>query len=303
MHRHLHTAIDDFCDWRPFAAWGAANGYGAAMAAAGTTMFPAADQGGCFLFNPGSGGTWNVDLTGNGQQTEVHLTSAEIGQPKAQRDYNSVTFTFERQWDNVWYIKGSYVWSQSYGNTEGQVATDVGSGGQADTGTTEAFDYPEVMQGANGFLPNDHTHVINVFGAWKFLPEWQLGATLNISSGAPISCYGYYPDASVANYIGYGAAFHYCNGEISTRGTVGRTPWTFVVSPSISYMPNWAKGLTLRFSATNLLNNIKPLTVYETSATGGGYTGPGQPDPLYRLGNLYSTPRQYMLEAQYNFSL
>jgi hypothetical protein len=304
MRRHLVNAIDDFCDWRPFAAWGAANGYGAAMAAAGTDQYAPNDQGGCFLFNPGSGGTWNVDLLGNGQQTAVHLNGDEIGIQKAKRDYNSVTFTFERQWDNVWYLKGSYVWSQSYGNTEGMVATDVGSTGQADAGTTEAFDYAEIMQGAGGYLPNDHRHVFNVFGAWKFLPEWQLGLTVNIASGAPISCYGYYPNADVASYEQYGPAYHFCNGDISPRGSSGRTPWTYDISPSISYMPHQVKGLTLRLSATNLFNNVKPMTVYETSATGGGATGTGaSADPYYKLGNEYETPRQFMLEAEYDFSL
>ncbi|WP_049622299.1 TonB-dependent receptor [Frateuria defendens] len=317
MRRHLHTAIDDFCDWRPFAAWGAAHGYGDAMAAAGSNVAPPVDQGGCFLFNPGSGGTWNVDLTGNGQQTPVHLSAADIGSPKAKRDYNSVTFSFERQWDNVWYLKGSYVWSQSYGNTEGMVGTDVGPTGQADAGTTQAFDYPEIMQGAGGYLPNDHRHVINLFGAWKFKPEWQLGFTVNIASGAPISCYGYYPDTAIAGYEGYGNSYHYCNGNVgsdgvidtttntvSSRGHAGRTPWTYVLSPSLSYMPERVKGLTLRLSATNLLNNVKPVTVYYTGQTGGSSTGSGaQADPTYKLGNMYETPRQFMLEAQYDFNL
>ncbi|WP_082190219.1 TonB-dependent receptor [Frateuria defendens] len=310
-HRRLKTAIDDFCDWRPFAAWGAAHGYGAAMDAAGTGVnggYPPLDQGGCFLFNPGSGGTWNVDLTGNGVATPVHLSAAEIGSPKAKRTYNAATFTFERQWDNVWYLKGSYVWSQSRGNTEGMVATDVGPG-QADAGTTEAFDYPELMRGANGYLPNDHRHVINVFGAWKFLPEWQLGLTVNIASGAPISCQGYLGslpgEADVSAYIGYANGFHVCNGEISQRGTSGRTPWTYVLSPNVSYMPHWAKGLTFRAGATNLLNNVKPLTVYETSETGGGGAGVTGVTPyrLYKVGRTYETPRVFQLEAEYDFSL
>lgn len=47
------------------------------------------------------------------------VPSADLGYPEVQRKYSSLDFTFNRAWDDVWMLAGSYTWSKSYGNKKG----------------------------------------------------------------------------------------------------------------------------------------------------------------------------------------
>ena len=47
-----------------------------------------------------------------------------------------------------------------------------------DAGITTSFDFPGLMDGGYGYLPNDRRHSLKVFGAYKFSDEWTVGANL-----------------------------------------------------------------------------------------------------------------------------
>jgi len=56
------------------------------------------------------------------------------------------------------------------GNTEGQTLSDTVTA-QADVAATQTWDYPELMVGSNGFLPNDRKHQ---FKAGTVVPAYLL---------------------------------------------------------------------------------------------------------------------------------
>ena len=293
MYRKLLNAIDDNCDWRPFQRYGQD-----VLGMTDVPDYPPSNVPGCYLFNPGSGMDMNIDLNGDGTPEHVKLSAADIGEPEAKRSFGSVELSLEHQFNDKWYMRASYVWSRSFGNTEGLVNSTID---QTDTGTTEDFDYPEFAAGSNGVLPNDRTHTLKVFGAYQLTDEWTVGGNLLAQTGRPISCIGITPDDNTYNYIGYGdgAAFYYCNGQLSPRGTAGRTPVLWNLDLNVDYKPSWAKGLTLAVDVHNVFNKHTVTEVNEAAedAFGTYY------DYNYRQPTNWQQPRYVRLMAQYDFSL
>ena len=163
----MRTAIDDFCDDRPFLAWAARNGKDAS--AFGFQ---------CALFNPGRANTFTIDLDGDGTLETINLSAQELGYPKVKRKYVALDLFAEYPFDGKLYGKVNYTWSRNSGNTEGQLLSDIGQG---DVATTQAFDFPEFSINGSGRLPNDRTHQLKAFGFYQVLPEWGLGANLLIA--------------------------------------------------------------------------------------------------------------------------
>ncbi|MBN6111682.1 TonB-dependent receptor [Xanthomonas sp. CFBP 8700] len=289
-YRKIHNAIDDTCSTQSL--YNAATSAGYDTSAWDEWTAPEGASG-CWLYNPGSSSTVSVDVDGDGKLDTITMSADSLGS-KARRTYKALTLSAEKSTD-TWYANVNYTWSQSKGNYEGLVKSN---NGQSDTGTTADFDFAQIMQGAYGFLPNDHMHTLKLYGAYKFSPEWQVGLSLQVQSGAPISCYGggY---GTLDTYYGYGAQWHVCNGEISTQGTQGRTPWTFNASPNLVYKPAAIKGLTAQLSLLNVFNNVKPLQVYQAyetvSSSGTSYY------EYYKLGQYYQTPRYARLQLMYEW--
>jgi hypothetical protein len=292
-YRKLRTSIDDTCDSRPFYNLAQANGVGDAWSDEWTVPD---GMVGCWIFNPGSALQLTTTLDGSPRTFDVTIPGDQLG-PAAKRSYQGVALTAEKATDK-YYFNASYTWSKSYGNTEGLVKSN---NGQDDTGTTADFDFPEIMRGASGYLPNDRRHSIKLYGAYKFTPEWSVGLNVLAQSGAPISCYGG-GGGTLDTQFGYSAQWHYCNGKISPEGTSGRTPWTWTVSPNVEFQPAWAKGLMLQLSVLNLFNNDNPTFVNEASQ---GISNSGRVTTYtnYKLPKYYNTPRYARFQIQYDFSL
>jgi len=291
IYRKLNNAIDDTCDWRPFYAYGQSIGLN--MDANGDKFTPPSSMPGCYIYNPGSKVTIDIDLDGSGQLRNVTIPGSAFG-PKAKRSYQAVVLTAEKATDK-WYVNASYTWSKNYGNTEGLVKSD---NGQDDTGTTSDFDYPEIMNGSNGYLPNDRRHSIKAYGGYRFTPEWSVGMNLLVQSGRPTSCFG------GGNGIPYGipsyqSAYFYCEGDIDARGHGKRLPWNWTLSPNVVYTPSFAKGLTVQLDAINVLNNSKPTAINEI----GERSNQTFYNTTYRVPTYYQTPRYFRLMVQYDFSL
>lgn len=290
--RRLNNAIDDTCDWRPFYAYG--KSLGLDMDANGDAFTPPASMPGCFIYNPGSAVSVDVDLDGSGVIRNVTLPGSAFG-AKAKRTYQAVTLSAEKATDR-WYVNASYTWSKNRGNTEGLVKSD---NGQDDTGTTSAFDYPELMTGANGYLPNDRRHSLKVYGGFKASSEWSFGINGLVQSGRPTNCFGG-GDGTVGGIPSYNSSFFYCEGRIVPRGTGKRLPWTWTLSPNVVYTPAYAKGLTMQLDLINLLNNDKPTAIDEKAESGSDQTYYGT---TYRVPTYYQSPRALRLLVQYDFTL
>ena len=226
------------------------------------------------------------------------------GFPAAFRKYYSVEEALEHPWDGKWQGKIDYVFSKSYGTTEGptQSATgqissaQPGGGGQSGSSTT-AWDYPALMQYSNGEQPNSHRHTLKAYGSYALTSEWLLSGIYVVQSGAAVTCLGYFgPDQINA---GYGQNYHWCGGVPSRPGDAGNTPWTHQLSLSVNYTPSWAdKHLTLQVQVHNVLNEQNATQYYGFY---GSTSAGSKPNPSYELPWGIEAPRYVQLSARYDF--
>ena len=287
-YRKLQSVIDDFCDARPFEAYAAANNINTANWAGFS----------CATFNPGRANDFLVDYAGNGTYTKVHLTAQQLGFEKPKRTYAAIDLFAEHPYRNGWAGRINYTLSRSRGNTEGQTLSDT-STAQGDVAATQAWDYPELMVGGNGLLPNDRTHAIKAYGFVDVTPEVSIGGNLLLASGRPRSCFGTNPTTIGTDY-NYQSASHYCFGVtgdknvLSERGSVGRLPWEKTLDMNVAYRPNMVKGLAFRADIYNVFNSQTVQKVYERYNTSNARYA------LYEAPIAFTAPRSMRFTVEYN---
>ena len=282
IYRNLKNIIDDMCDTRPFEAYAQRNGIDMTNAV----------LNGCYLFNPGKGNNFLVDTTGNGDFREFKLTKKDLGFPDLKRKYLALDMFLEHQFSDKWYGKLQYTLSHSFGNSEGLLKSDIG---QADPSVTQDWDAPELMWGANGSLPNDRRHQIKAYGWYQMNEEWLFGANVAIYSGRPKNCIGVYPP----DPIDYGEAYFYCDGHFASRGSAGRTPWSWQLDLSGQWSPAFADHkLSFTADVFNVFNKQEVLSRQDL-----GETDPGVKDPVYNRPIGFQQARSVRLGVKYDFSL
>jgi hypothetical protein len=287
-YRKLQSVMDDMCNDEGAYNWATANGFSPAKA-----DILAGAIGHCFLYNPGKDLTANVDFEDGKGLTKVTIPAAALGFPKPQRTYKALELTFNRAWDGLWSVQGSYVLAYNKGNTEGYVKSDIG---QDDAGISQDWDYPGLMEGSNGFLPNDRRHSFKLWGSYQVAPEWRVGANAIVQSGRPKNCLGYYAGTLDTVSVAYGAASFYCNGKLNPRGSLGRLPWTKELGLQLAYIPQWQKGLTFQVDVLNVFNKREVTSVEE-----GGESAANTPSPTYLQPLSLQNPRSFRFMAQYEF--
>jgi hypothetical protein len=250
------------------------------------------------IINPGSDSTivLNSLLPGEATPRTVEFSAADLGYPKAKRSYDAVEFTFQRAFDGVWSLRGSYTWSKSKGNTEGGVQSDFG---QTDTGITQDFDQPGFTDGSYGFLPNHRAHRVRLFGSYQVMEDLLVGANVQIDSPRQFSCFGFNPTNGYANFEnGYGAASHYCGGVLSPRGEGLNGDWTFDASTSVRYNIELPTGsmMTLRADVFNIFNGDGVLSIDEQ-----GEDAVLTPRTQYGSPLSYQAPRRVRLGLDIEF--
>lgn len=301
IYRNLGSIIDDFCDAAPFQHYADRNGIDITNARIS----------GCYLFNPGGSNTFVVDTTGNGDYQDFKLTKEDfagnpngIGYPDLERKYLALDVFLTHQFSNNWYGKVEYVWSKNYGDAEGMLKSDIG---QTDPSVTQDWDFPELMIGSRGYLPNDRRHQIKAYGFWQMTPEWLFGANAVIASGRPKNCIGNSPvnadGETLYDREGYGSSFFFCdktddgvnNPTPAPRGSQGRLPWTYRLDLSAQYTPAWADHkLTFMADVFNVFSQQRALSIVETKAD--------EDSPTYGRVISYQTPRYFRLGVRYDFS-
>ncbi|GAB3020222.1 TonB-dependent receptor [Bowmanella dokdonensis] len=241
----------------------------------------------CVLLNPGEASSWYKDgYYWNGQDfvidrdlfdgipDEGSLTTHSVdtlGLPEAKNEYLALQTGLKYQAEDL-RLNFIYTWSRSTGNFEGAVKSDID---QADAGITQDFDSPALMDGADGYQPNDRRHVFKLFGSYDISDDWSMGFNATLASGRPLSAFGQgYPSDDPDVYGSYGDTFYLFTGQCPDsngngacdqeekvynfvpRGTVGRTPWTFNVDMSLAYHFN-IQGVEMRASLDlfNVLNS------------------------------------------------
>jgi hypothetical protein len=284
IYRELKSTIEDVAVDAALNQYAAENGF---------DDFEAGGFDYYVLVNPGSGASIKVDMDGDGVLDQVDLTAEQMGYPKSERTYKAAEIFFERSWDSVWFMNGSYTYSESEGNNEGFVRSD---NGQDDAGLTTLFDQPGLMDGAYGNLPNDRPHTLKVWGGWKFAPEWMVSANVLWQSGRPINCFGNHPTDEFAG--GYGSESFYCNGELVPRGSAGRTPNIKQLDLGLEYRPLWAsEKLWFKVDAYNVTGEQGVTEVNEV----GEFDFSNTPNPMYGVGTSWQQQRAVRLAVGFDW--
>jgi hypothetical protein len=122
--------------------------------------------------------------------------------PKPTRNYDAVSFKVEKRMNEDWQLLASYTYSKLKGNYEGYFRRD---NGQSDPFITSQFDFPYLWNEApyandyqiwtynaeDGDLPSDRPHVFNAYGSYRLKYGVNLGMSLKVQSGIPITKLGY----------------------------------------------------------------------------------------------------------------
>jgi outer membrane receptor protein involved in Fe transport len=251
--------------------------------------FSPANVGSCAheyrLTNPGTDFEGYADLDGDGEPDPISFTASELRYPEGKRDYYAVELTFKRRFASNWMLQGSYTWSQSYGNYEGYVNSDLG---QDDAGITESFDHAGLLENGEGYLPNDHRHNFKVFGAYAWDVGLQVGASFWFQTGRPINGFGVYPedmenpennDPWAQSYDNY--AFYNQSGACP-RGCGGTTDDLWNLDLSLKY--DFTVGgldMNLRADVFNVTDEAGVTEVDEFAQEASSEVNPFYLDPLH----------------------
>jgi hypothetical protein len=174
---------------------------------------------------------------------------------------------------------------------------------QTDVAATQTWDMREIMEHANGVLPNDRTHQIKAFGYWQVLPEWIVGGNFLAASGMPVTCLGNYPDVDNAMAGQYGSAFHYCYGKTAAenvpapQGTGPHLPWDIRLDASLAYNPAMVKGLSVKVDVFNVFNK-QTVQQVDQQYNSGNDVSPTYFTPGALVG--YTAPRSVKFSVEYN---
>jgi len=279
--RVLRSAIDDFCDVDLITAKAQALGYNVSS------------LNSCYLINAGRANTFVV-VDDAGQHHDVQLSRRELGFPDMKRRYYELDLFMEHPFDGKWYGKLDYVFSRSYGNTEGWTQSNVQSDGPSESAD---WDNAPIMVYSNGDQGNDHRHQIKAWGYYQITPEWLVSGNISLISGGPNVCLGLFPGDN-PDPSGYGSSYHFCRGVPVTPGSIGRLPWQRQVDLGVKYTPDFAAHkLGLHLDVFNVFNsqpvvNITP-NLYAKSD--------GTLNPLYGTPRVMQAPRYLRFSVTYDY--
>ncbi len=251
------------------------------------------------IMNPGFDVEALIDLPNSATPQLITLKADELGLPKARREYVGLEFNFERAFDGVWGLQGSYTLSKSDGNYEGGVKSDIG---QTDSGITQDFDFLSFIPGSDGLLPNHRAHQFKVYGSWQATSRLLVGANLSVISPRHYGCVGLanpgYADGDGENAnASYGSASRFCpigNSEdanqnvVVDRGSAFEADWITRFDLAFRYsLEDLVPGkLVLRADVINVFDLEGAVEANEFKQFSGGGI-----DPNYRTPNGYQPPR------------
>lgn len=230
--------------------------------------------------------------------TELASTSPRVNLPKAQRDFDSVEFAFEKKMRNNWFVRTSYMWSRLYGNYSGLSQSD--ENGRTSPNVGRAFDYPLMMfqdggKPALGPLATDRPHQFKTQFIYQFPMGTSVGLNEYVASGLPVTReLGIYPTSNLpVQYLG--------------RLSDGRTP---VYSQTDLYVQHafkmaGSRSVSVSLNVLNLFNQETAISKYSTYQKVNGvvpdetlfYTGAQTLASLISSRNVVKDPRFLMDNA------
>lgn len=289
-HRELTNVIDDVSTDAGERAYCMTKGF---SAAACQKAYPGGSH--FVIANPGKDITVQINALPDGTTPTVTLKAKDLLYPNPSRNYNAVTLTFDRTFDQIWSLSASYTWAIDKGNYEGGVRSE---NGQLAINRTADFDSPGFVNGAYGYLPNDRRHTFKAYGSYRPFTFLDLGANAVIQSPQHNSCIGTVPasvDAYAYTYHGYS---YYCGGTLIPRGTAFDGEWLtqFDVSAVVHLPVPERFDASVRLDVFNLFNS-QAVTSYNVS----GDLSDGSVNPYYRAPAAYQTPRYVRLQFRLGF--
>lgn len=298
-HRVINNGMDDWCDPASVGAYVTANGY---------PNFDYHTMAGCQLVNPGRDVTLMMDLNNDGVLKQFTIPAAATKLALYTRKYDALELSFEKAFDGKWGLAGSYTYSQSKGTAEGYVNSTID---QEDAGVSQDFDFGTFTDGSDGYLPNDRTHQIKLFGTYAITDTFRIGANLNSTSGRPLSRIGFVPSTTPGDATLYTTAstYYYLNAQgvtvLGQRGSEGRTPWTHTLDLQFAYTPKIGKDkLTLQADIFNVFNTQQATELNEINDYSRDTSKVGQPGRIslnYGNPTSFQAPRSVRLTARYEF--
>jgi outer membrane receptor for ferrienterochelin and colicin len=244
------------------------------------------------LTNPGTDVHTYYDIDGDGVLDELNLTAEQMGFPEAVRRYLALTFTLEKAFGDRLYLRGSYTWSHSYGNIEGYVRSD---NGQDDAGLTTLYDFPGLMDGAYGDLPNDRRHQLKFLANYDLNDSWSINGSFAYQSGRPSNAFGVNPNDEFSAL--YGAESFYNQGVFTPRGSLGTGDEIFNIDLGASYSKDTVNGrFTARMDVFNIFDFDSVTEIDEIADEESGVAAATFGIPLY-----FQRPRSVRFGLQYDF--
>lgn len=234
----------------------------------------------------------------------VDLSAEILGYPAAERVYEAIEFTFNREFSNRFDLHGSYTFSNLEGNYEGSVKSD---NGQDDAGITTDYDQPGLVDGAYGKSPNHRAHKLKLWGAYQLTDDLLIGTSYRLTSPRSFGCIGEHPTDGFA--AAYGSASNYCAGQLVQRGTAFKSDWTHRLDVSLNYdaskliSSSFPGSLKLRMDVFNLLNAEAATDFREYGEFGSGDGNPLSivPEGRYGTPTSFQTPRYVRFGISYDY--
>lgn len=300
IYRKLNNAIDDM-GITANGACGLTGALGFVMANPGKVLTAYGDTN-CDGVKDG----WvTIDTSREGWAIRTNPGGVYRGQrgwDEPRRTYRALEFLLDHAWDEHWSLNASYTYSQTRGNAEGPVTSDFNF---ADAGRTEAFDDPWVNLNGYGYLANDRRHQLKARGLYAINSHWQIGGTMNLASGRPISSMGVGNPFDRTSFHSFYVCVANCTASDSTqrvyelipRGSAGRTPWTLDLGASVTYLHSFGPAdLRVKFAVYNLLDAQDAIEVDERRDLSIGTV-----NPVYGQEVGFQTPRYGQLTITLDF--
>jgi TonB-dependent receptor-like protein len=262
-------------------------------------------------------------LTNPSSSTPVLSTAAFLGASfqDPEHRYHAVDFTLNRRLANNWSALASYRWSRLRGNFEGFYRDD---NGQSDPGITSLYDFPtndpsytaigvpqfgyrgdiRFLGDTNGILPLDRPHQFKAFGNYVFPLGLNVGAGVNVSSGAPLT-----PLAANPNYTTGGEIPEAARGAgfQTIDGFKTRTPVVSRVDLQASYRVPFSSSvhLTVVGDVFNLFDARTTLAYDQWTQLTGATLNPDFGSPISQVlagkPPQFQAPREVRLGARLTF--
>ena len=187
--------------------------------------------------------------------------------PRPRRVYSALELTAARSVRGSLAVSASYVLSRHHGNYTGVFDMDNGADLAANFGPQ--YDDSLQLKNASGLLPNDRTHAVKLYGAWRPRPPVSVGGTMIWQSGTPRTEYATHPSLP-------GRAVF-----LSQRGTAGRTPSVLAINLRFTWAPVRTIGPETRLILDLFqVASRRSATLFDQVRSIGGIDNPNYGNPL-----------------------